>query len=262
MNEMQVFSNPEFGAVRAILIDGEPWFVGRDVAAVLGYGGDNPTSKALTDAIRRHIDPEDKRHLSFQEFQAFQAGAPDFQGRRFDDLESPKVTEKVTLNDVSHYGAYIINESGVYALIFGSKLPMAKGFKHWVTSEVLPALREQGSYTMPGAETSLDPKDYLKAADILSKCRENRLSMVVGVLVQAGFDVVMRENRPYVAPEPIDPKVNTENQAHLRELLSRYSVYEAADITGMAPGVISRYRSGKSRPRPERCAQMIGALEL
>lgn len=251
MNEIQVFSNPEFGSIRTVWIDGEPWFIGRDVAAALGYGGDNPTSKALTDAIRRHVDPDDKQHISYKEFQ----------GRRGGDPNSSGGSGTVTLDGINHFGAYVINESGVYALIFGSHLPKARDFKHWVTSEVLPALREKGSYTMPGADTPLDPKDYLKAADILSRCRENRLSMVVGVLVQAGFDVVMQENRPYVAPEPIDPQVNTENQARLRELLSRYTIYEAADITGMAPGVISRYRSGKSRPRPERCAQMISSLE-
>lgn len=242
MNEMQVFSNPDFGSIRTLQIDGEPWFIGRDVAAALGYGGGNQTSRAMTDAIRNHVDEEDKRHLSFQELEC----------RRESDFNC---------GQISHHGMYVINESGVYALIMGSKLPKARQFRRWITSEVLPALREEGSYTMPGADTPLDPKDYLKAADILSKCRENRLSMVVGVLVQAGFDIVMRENRPYVAPEPIDPQVNTANQTRLRELLSRYSVYEAADITGMAPGVISRYRSGKSRPRPERCAQMISALE-
>lgn len=251
MNEIQVFSNPEFGSIRTVWIDGVPWFIGRDVAAALGYGGNNPTSKALTDAIRRHVDPDDKQHISYQEFQ----------GRRNTNPNSTGGSETMTLDGINHFGAYVINESGIYGLIFGSHLPAARDFKHWITSEVLPALRERGRYTMSGADTSLDPKDYLKAADILSKCRENRLSMVVGVLVQAGFDIVMRENRPYVAPEPIDPQVNTENQVRLRELLSRYSVYEAADITGMAPGVISRYRSGKSRPRPERCAQMISALD-
>jgi len=250
MNEIQVFSNPEFGAVRAIIIDGAPWFIGRDVAAALGYGGDNPTSKALTDAIKRHVDPEDKQLLPYAEFES----------RRNSDFQQSDNHGNDDQKEISHRGMYVVNESGVYALIFGSRLPRSRDFKHWVTSEVLPALREKGRYTMPGADTPLDPKDYLKAADILSRCRENRLSMVVGVLVQAGFDVVMQENRPYVAPEPIDPQVNAENQERLRELLSRYSVYEAADITGMAPGVISRYRSGKSRPRPERCAKMIGAL--
>lgn len=242
MNEIQVFSNPEFGSIRTVWIDGEPWFIGRDVAAALGYGGGNQTSRAMTDAIRNHVDEEDKRHLSFREFES----------RRESDTD---------LGSINHHGMYVVNESGVYALIVCSKLPKARQFRRWITSEVLPALRERGRYTMPGADTPLDPKDYLKAAEILSKCRENRLSMVVGVLLQAGFNIVMRENRPYVAPEPINLQVNTENQTRLRELLSRYSVYEAADITGMAPGVISRYRSGKSRPRPERCAQMISALD-
>lgn len=248
MNEIQVFSNPEFGSIRTMRIDGEPWFVGRDVAAALGYGGGNPTSKALTDAIRRYVDMDDKRHISYKELQ----------GHQNDDLNG--LSTMVNLNEVSHFGMYLINESGVYALIFGSKLPLAKSFKRWVTSEVLPALREKGYYTTQKADTSLDPRDYVRAAEILSRCRENRLSMVVGVLVQAGFDITLKEDIPRIA-SPIDPQVNADNQARLRELLSRYSVYEAADATGMAPGVISRYRNGKSKPRPERCAKMISVLE-
>ncbi len=105
---MQVFDNLEFGSIRTVTIDGEPWFVGKDVAAALGY-------KDTADALKKHIDSEDKLTRQF---------ADSGQNREM----------------------YIINESGMYALIFGSKLESAKRFKHWVTSEVLPAIRKTGKY--------------------------------------------------------------------------------------------------------------------
>ena len=110
MNELQVFNNPEFGEVRTVQIDGEPWFVGKDIADVLGY-------KDSSDAMKRHVDAEDKLTRCFTD-----SG----QNRQM----------------------YVVNESGLYSLIFSSKLPKAKEFKHWVTSEVLPALRKTGHYQM------------------------------------------------------------------------------------------------------------------
>lgn len=112
MNEMQIFNNEEFGEVRTVVIDGEPWFVGRDVANALGYSRER-------DAISNHVDKDD----------AVKHGVTDSMGR-----------EQQTT---------IINESGLYSLIFGSKLPSAKKFKRWVTSEVLPQLRKTGGYRVP-----------------------------------------------------------------------------------------------------------------
>ena len=114
MNELQIFKNEEFGEVRTVTIDNEPWFVGKDVATALGY-------KDTSDALKKHVSEDDKRIL--------------------------KPGKMPTLK-MSNYGAYIINESGLYALIFGSKLESAKRFKHWVTSEVLPAIRKTGGYQM------------------------------------------------------------------------------------------------------------------
>lgn len=105
MNKLQVFDNPEFGKMRSIQIDGEPWFVGKDVAAALGY-------ENTRDALSRHVDDEDKNTVVIHD---------GIQG-------NPNMV--------------IINESGVYALIFGSKLDSAKRFKHWVTKEVLPSIRK------------------------------------------------------------------------------------------------------------------------
>ena len=109
MNELKVFNNPEFGKVRTVEINGEPWLVGKDVAAALGY--QNPQR-----AIRDHVDEEDKG-----------------------------VTEMVTPG--GKQSVPIINESGLYSLVLSSKLPGAKKFKHWVTSEVLPSIRKTGHYT-------------------------------------------------------------------------------------------------------------------
>lgn len=133
MNRLTIFSNEEFGTIRAIERDGEPWFLGKDVAEVLGYT--NPQK-----AIRDHVDEEDK------------------------------LTERIVLSGQNRE-AFIINESGVYALIFGSKLPRAKEFKHWVTSEVLPSIRKHGVYmTDSKAYDLLHNEDSL--ADLLLQAGE------------------------------------------------------------------------------------------
>lgn len=105
--EIKIFKNPQFGAIRTTEKDGEPWFAGKDVAIALGYS--NPQK-----AIRDHIDSEDRT-----------------------------VNESFTVNGTP---ITLINESGLYSLILSSKLPSAKQFKHWVTSEVLPSIRKSGGY--------------------------------------------------------------------------------------------------------------------
>ena len=108
MNSIQIFENPEFGKIRTVDVAGEPWLVGKDVAEALGYQN---ASKALAD----HVDPEDKLNNE-------------------------------TLLSLGQRGGWIINESGLYSLVLGSKLPDAKKFKRWVTSEVLPSIRKNGAY--------------------------------------------------------------------------------------------------------------------
>lgn len=128
MNDIQIFNNPDFGTIRTVMIDDEPWFVGKDIAQALGYGDGNKNSKALTNSISDHVDTDDKQLLPYSEFKSTQNG---------------------DLKNISHYGATVINESGLYSLIFGSKLESAKKFKKWVTSEVLPSIRKTGSYNAP-----------------------------------------------------------------------------------------------------------------
>lgn len=127
MQEMMIFNNAEFGQMRSVMIDGEPWFVGKDVAEALGYSNTNA-------ALTNHVESEDKMMGS-------QNATPyiiDSMGRK-------------------QYPTYI-NESGLYALIFGSKLESARKFKHWVTSEVLPSLRKTGSYNMVQPEEPAEIK--------------------------------------------------------------------------------------------------------
>ena len=111
MNNIQIFNNPEFGDIRTVVIDNEPWFVGKDVADILGYQNGSRD-------INRHVDEEDKRLT--------------------------KMVSQGQNRDIT-----VINESGLYSLIFGSKLESAKKFKKWVTSEVLPSIRKTGTYMMP-----------------------------------------------------------------------------------------------------------------
>ena len=115
MNNISTFNNPAFGSVRAVSVNGEPYFVGKDVAEILGYG--NPR-----DALSKHVDSDDKNTVAFRDGTS----------------GNPKMT--------------IINESGLYSLILSSKLPKAKEFKRWVTAEVLPAIRKTGGYVNDTAQ--------------------------------------------------------------------------------------------------------------
>lgn len=138
MENVQIFSNEEFGRIRTIAINGEPWFVGKDVAERLGY-----TDTAQ--AVRKHIDDEDKGVV---------------------DLTTPGGIQRAT----------IINESGLYSLVLSSKLPRAKAFKRWVTSEVIPSIRKRGIYATPQtAEQMLkDPDVMIRALQELKAERQKR----------------------------------------------------------------------------------------
>ncbi len=135
--ELTTFNNSDFGSIRGTSIDGEPWFVGKDVAEKLGYSN-------VRDAIARHVDSEDKGVA------------------KHDTLGG---TQELT----------IINESGLYSLILSSKLPNAKKFKHWVTSEVLPSIRKHKAYA---AEELLQNPDLAIAAfKALKEEREKRIAL-------------------------------------------------------------------------------------
>lgn len=145
-SELKIFETPEFGSIWTVEIDGTPYFVGKDVAEVLGYS--NPR-----DALGRHVDEDDKNTVV----------NPD--GNR----GNPNMT--------------IINESGLYSLILSSKLPKAKEFKHWVTSEVLPSIRKHGMYAMD--ELIENPDLAIKALTALKEEREKTKKLTETVAVQS-----------------------------------------------------------------------------
>lgn len=137
--QVQVFNNVEFGDVRVIMQGEQPWFVGKDVASVLGYGD-------TAQAIRKRVENEDKGVV---------------------ELTTPGGKQR----------AIIINESGLYSLIMSSKLPSAKQFKHWVTSEILPTIRQHGAYLTPEKveEVLMNPDTIIKLATQLKAEREGRI---------------------------------------------------------------------------------------
>ena len=139
MNELKIFNNPEFGQLRTLVKDNETWFVGKDVAEILGYSN---TQKA----IRDHVDTEDK------------------------------LTERFVLSGQNRE-AVVINESGLYSLVLSSKLPNAKKFKRWVTSEILPSIRTHGIYaTTQIIETMLaDPDNAIRMLTALKEERAKRI---------------------------------------------------------------------------------------
>ena len=221
MNELQVFTNPEFGQVRTLTIEEEPWFVGKDVAVALGYENHR---KALSD----HVDPEDK-------------------------LQGDGVTIRDPMGREQH--PTVINESGLYALIFGSKLESAKRFKHWVTHEVLPAIRKTGSYSIIPKARALTTDDYMKAAQLAATCRNERLPYVLGFLEQAGFNIPEVTATPPALDGPVDC---TEIQRLMDE--RGISVTELSKLTNICKASLSYYKRGIYKPNRERYRIIIDAL--
>ena len=183
-NEVQIFENVEFGKVRTIVKDGEPYFVGKDVAEILGYSN-------TRDALAKHVDDEDKNTVAIRD---------GIQG-------NPNLT--------------IINESGLYSRILSSKLPAAKKFKRWVTSEVLPSIRKMGSYTAKHAKSDdamqskrlevMERNARTRAANLLLKiaertnipeykavCNAKAAEMVAGEMI---LPLPVAERKTYSATE-------------------------------------------------------------
>ena len=169
MNDIQVFSNKKFGTVRGTMIDGEPWFVGKDVALGLMYT--NPQK-----AVRDHVAEEDRT-----------------------------VNDSFTVNGTA---ATLINESGVYALIFGSKMDKAKEYKHWVTSEVLPTIRKTGGYVR---NSEVFIQNYLPFADDTTK-----------QLFRLTLDVVDKQNKQIASQQ----KEIAEKSSVIEEMTPKATYYD------------------------------------
>ena len=216
MNELQTFSNSEFGAIRTLSIDNAPWFVGKDVANALGY-------KEPTKATRDKVDAED---------------------RGMSKIDTPSGMQSMV----------IINESGLYSLILSSKLPNAKKFKRWVTSEVLPAIRKTGSYSiepLQPTERITTKDDYLRAASIVGSCRNERLPYVLSILAKAGLDIV----------QPGDTE-SGECARLINKAVNDYGLSMTAigKLTGLHTTQIQRIRTGASKPSAERSQLICTAI--
>lgn len=181
MNDIKIFENAEFGKVRVLEINGEPYFVGKDVAELLGYVD-------CFGALKKHVDDDDKLICQI-----------DSSGQK---------------RDVT-----VINESGVYALIFGSKLPNAKAFKKWVTSEVLPSIRKTGLYSMNGIAQKMvaNPQFMIEIIDELRKQVE-RAEKAEGTVA-----ILTHVNKTYTVTE-IAKELNMKSAIELNKKLAELNI--------------------------------------
>ncbi|MDD3337801.1 MAG: BRO family protein [Lachnospiraceae bacterium] len=231
MSELQIFSNPEFGKIRTLMIESEPWAVGKDVATALGYSN-------TADAIQKHVDDEDK------------------------------LTSQIAIAGQNR-NVVIINESGLYSLILSSKLPNAKKFKRWITSEVLPTLRKTGSYSLPQADPepqrTLTTDDYLRAASLIAGCKNERLPYVLGFIRKTGMEIPQMQSllkESNVNPDK-DPVLATECARLINAAINEYgkTLRTIGRLVGLEPTQITRIRSGASIPTTQRSQLIIDALK-
>lgn len=217
MNEIQIFEHEAFGQIRVIDRDGEPWFIAVDVCKALELGNSRQ-------AIAR-LDDDEKGVIS---------------------IDTPGGPQEMS----------VINEPGLYSLVLGSRKPEAKAFKRWVTHEVLPAIRQNGYYALMPVETSqraLTPDDYLRAATIVARCRNDRLPYVLGFLEKGGWDVPKIE-KPAFKRTPIAVVVNRtleETGLSLRQL---------AKLTGLCPTTLCHYRNGQREPQGKNYDHVVNVL--
>lgn len=177
MSELQVFNNAEFGSVRSLMVNGEPYFVGRDVAKILGYANPN-------DALAKRVDEEDKG-----------------------------VAKCDTLGGIQELT--VINESGLYSLILSSKLPSAKRFKRWVTSEVLPAIRKHGVFVMDDIVNNTDA--LIEALQAFKAERLQRMALEEENAVQKQQLVEMKPKASYY-----DVVLNSPDLVSITEIAKDY----------------------------------------
>ena len=179
--KVTVFNNEEFGEVRTVTIDGEPWIVGKDVATALGYAD-------TFGALKKHVMDSDKLVC-----QIYSAGQK---------------------RDVT-----VINESGVYTLIFGSKLKSAERFKHWVTSEVLPCIRKNGIYATDNViDNILNNPDF--GIELLTKLKEERAARIEAEKTNA---ILMHVNKTYTMTE-IAKEIGLKSANELNKILAEKKI--------------------------------------
>ena len=215
MEQLKIFENPDFGRVRVVENDGEPWFVGKDVAEILGY-------KDTSDAMKRHIDNEDKLTRCF--------------------TDSGQNREM-----------YIINESGLYSLILSSRLPQAKAFKHWVTSDILPSIRKTGGYI--SGQEQMSPEELmakaLQVANSIIAERDKRISQLTAV------NQIMQPKADYF-DELVDRNLLTNFRQTAKELKVKEKVFVNFLII---KNYIYRDSKGKLMPRAGKSTDLFEVKE-
>jgi len=240
MYELQSFVHEDFGQIRVLEQDGEPWFVAVDVCRALELG--NPT-QSLT-----RLDDDEKSNTLISN-----------EGIR----GNPNVA--------------IINEPGLYTLVLGSRKPEAKAFKRWITHEVLPAIRRTGNYSLNTAQAetpqrTITTDDYLKAASIVANCRNERLPYVLGFLEQGGLSIpkIHEINRRSLtdgrharyAKTGEDVSIQEAARSIIQEAIKSYgfSCAQVSRLTGIPQSCINRYCRASNRPTPERARYIVEIL--
>ena len=222
MNDLKIFENPAFGQVRTLELEGEPWFVGKDVAEALGYSN-------TKDALTAHVDEEDKSILQRSEIATIENHIP-----------KSALPMNFTSADVPNRGLTIINESGLYSLVLSSKLPTAKAFKRWITSEVIPSIRKTGGYIAGQAE--LSPEELMaRALMVAQRTLAERDARISALTVE---NEVMRPKAGYF-DDMVDRKLNT----GIRETAKELSVKEKTFVTFLLEGKYL-YRDQKKKLQP------------
>lgn len=230
MNELQTYSNAEFGSIRSIIIDDVPYFVGRDVAGILGYAN-------TRDALAKRVDNEDKLNG---------VAICDTNGRE---------TKPV-----------LINESGLYSLILTSKLPSAKEFKRWVTSSVLPMIRKTGVYSAGMALKNddtvtpmrlLSPDDYLSAARLIATCKSERLGIVLALLSKGGWDIPQMTSGIAIRQDTSDIAERIKSV----RIKTGMTLQELSAQAGISAEVLRSYENGRRFPKQERYTNLIMLLD-
>lgn len=216
MEQLKIFENPDFGRVRVVENDGEPWFVGKDVAEILGYQNGSRD-------VNRHVDEDDRHKVMI------------FDGNQ----------NKETI---------IINESGLYSLILSSRLPQAKAFKHWVTSDVLPSIRKTGGYI--SGQEQMSPEELmakaLQVANSIIAERDKRISQLTV------SNQIMQPKADYF-DELVDRNLLTNFRQTAKELKVKEKVFVIFLIN---KNYIYRDRKGKLMPRAGKSTDLFEVKEF
>lgn len=221
MNELVIFNNPEFGEIRTVEVKGEPWFVGKDVATALGY-------KNPQEAVRNHVDDEDKG---------------------VSEILTPGGKQTVP----------VINESGLYSLVLSSKLPGAKRFKRWITSEVIPSIRKHGAYLTPETLEAaiLNPDTMIRLCTALKEEQDKRKALEAANATLAVDNQIMRPKADY-----FDELVDRNLLTSFRETAKQLDVKEKAFVQFLLDKkYIYRDKKGKLMPYADKNAGLFEIKE-